>query len=87
MTKDKLPIYNPEDYEYSPDMGLVSALVCYGYELYAIDKTQGQKAMFILKKNDKIDELKRKYYNKKLKVDAETFFNAIKSVKNQLYSG
>ncbi len=77
---------DPSDVLNSFDIGLVASLVTQGFELIAIDKTNRKKARFVLKRKDGIDEAARRYWDCCSQVDAQTFFNNLKMLKNRLYS-
>jgi hypothetical protein len=69
------------------DLGLASALTCLGHELCAVDKTANpNKAQFVFRRDQSIDLAIESYWGGHLKLDARAFFDAIRCVKNQLYS-
>lgn len=81
-----VPCENNENLFSSHDMGMVSALISVGYKLLTIEKGRGQKALFIFETTDELIQDAQKYWAGELEVDAQKYFNSIKSVKNQLYS-
>ena len=50
-----------------------------------IDKTNPYKATFIFAKSKKLENLISDYWQKKLSVEPQTFFNQLKIVKARLY--
>ncbi len=80
-----LPTNDTERF-FSHDIGLVGYLLCQDFELVDLDKAIRNKVLFILKKNDKIDTEIKKYWGFKSSVDAQTYFNQIKRLKNQIFS-
>lgn len=69
------------------DLGLTSALFCLDYELYMVDKDHNpNKAQFIFKRSKDIENSVAAYWNGQLKLDARLYFDAIRCVKNRLYS-
>ena len=68
------------------DLGVSSALMCSGFELLALDKTNPRKALFIFRRTDQIDEIADQYFADRLEVKARSFFDAVKALKNRLYS-
>lgn len=89
MTKE--PSYVPflDDYPNpfsSYDIGMCAGLVSLGYPLLHIDKTQGAKALFLFETSDELIESAQMYWRGELQVDALAYFNALKNIKNQLYS-
>jgi len=81
-----LPLDDKKDYFYSHDIGLVAYLLCQNFELVGLDKAVRSKVLFILKKGDNVDGEINKYWNFKSSVDAQTYFNQIKRLKNQIFS-
>jgi hypothetical protein len=74
--------------EYSTtDLGLSAALLATGFELISLNKQNPNKVVFIFTRKTGIDEAIKDYWNNNLKVDAQGYFNAIKRLKNQIYSG
>ncbi len=82
------PEYRPlAEYFSTFDLGLTCALFCLGYELDSIDKTnEGNKAQFLFRRDDLIEQNISEYWNGRLKLDARSYFDAIRCVKNRLYS-
>lgn len=81
-----IPLEDNNNYYYSYDLGLVASLLCCKHELTSIDKGASAKAMFIVKRTPKTNALISEYWNNSLKVDAQTMFNKIKRLKNQIYN-
>ena len=81
-----LPLDDIKKYFYSHDIGLVAFLLCQDYELCGLDKAVRNKVLFILKRNNGIDTSIKQYWDFKSSVDAQTYFNQIKRLKNQIYS-
>lgn len=68
------------------DLGVSAALMCSGYELLSLDKANPRKALFIFRRADQIDEIADLYFSDRLEVKARSFFDAVKALKNKLYS-
>jgi len=82
-----LPLDDTKNYFYSHDIGLVGYLLCQkDFELVGLDKAIKNKILFILKKSDGIEVEIKKYWDFKSSVDAQTYFNQIKRLKNQIFS-
>lgn len=81
-----LPLDDTKNYYYSYDIGLVAYLLCQNYELVGLDKVVSNKVLFILKRGDGIDAEIKKYWGFKSSVDAQSYFNQIKRLKNQIFS-
>lgn len=70
----------------SHDLGCAAALVSLGFDLLALDKENPQKVKFIFKSAEDIEEVIKEYWDSGLQVDAQTYFNSLKRLKNQIYS-
>ncbi len=77
---------NPQDYFCSFDLGCCAALLSIGYELETLNKDNPRKVAFILKRANGIDIAINNYWSSDLKVDARTYFDNIKMLKNRIYS-
>lgn len=73
------------DYYMTPDLALASALSLW-FPIEAIDKTNPQKAVFIFNREPGLEEAIESYWKKELKVEPQSYFAQIKSVKTRLYS-
>ncbi len=82
----ELVYLHPQDYFFSFDLGLASALVTLEYELAAIDKTNRSKAHFIFRRRMGIDQDIEKYWSGDLRLSARHLFDSQKMMKNRLYS-
>ena len=69
----------------SSDLALCVTLCCYGYQIESINR-QGQKAIFLIKRDDKLDSLIQKYWAHRLKVEPLSFFNFLKEIKTRIYN-
>lgn len=74
------------DYYKTSDLSL-AATICLYFPLEAIDKTNPNKAIFLFKKVDELDELTAAYWRQELKVIPQAYFNQLKILKTRLYSG
>lgn len=82
-----VPLDDTQKYFYSHDIGLVAYLLCQKkFELVGLDKAMRNKVLFILKKESGIDTEIKNYWDFKSSVDAQTYFNQIKRLKNQIFS-
>lgn len=68
------------------DLGAAAGLVCSGHALTCVDKNHGPKALFLFENSDEIIEAAQTYWRGEMRVDALTYFNTLKNIKNQLYS-
>jgi len=79
-------ILKENDYFESSDLALCATLCCYGYRIEAIDKQNPQKAIFLIKRDKRLDNLIQKYWTHQLKVEPMSFFNFLKEIKARIYS-
>ena len=68
------------------DLGASAALVCAGFELVDIDKTNRRKALFIFQRADGIEDVIDQYWSDRLDGKLRKYFDTVKSLKNRLYS-
>lgn len=61
-------------------------LLCQNFELAGLDKALRNKVLFIIKKRNGINAEIKKYWDSQSSVDAQSFFNQIKRLKNQIFS-
>ena len=93
MTKKKtreltcVPLNDKDNYFYSYDIGLAAYLLCLdGHELASMDKEVKNKVLFILTRCEITDEEVRNYWESKTSVDAQSYFNQLKRIKNEVHS-
>jgi len=67
-------------------IGVSTALLCAGFELLDIEKSNPKKALFVFRGEDGIEETANDYFANKLKVKARSFADNLKALKNKLYS-
>lgn len=68
------------------DLGVSTALLCAGFELLSLSRTNPRKCLFIFRKAKNIDETANAYFADQLKLNARSFFDQLKALKNRLYS-
>ena len=66
------------------DLGVSTALLCAGFELLSLKKTNPRKALFVFRKAKNIDETANAYFTDQLEVKARSFFDNLKALKNKL---
>ncbi len=81
-----LPLDDTKKYFYSHDIGLVADLLCQNFKLAGLDKAVRNKVLFILKKEEGVDKVVRDYWDFNSSVDAQSYFNQLKRLKNQIFS-
>ena len=73
------------DFFQTSDLALAT-VISLSYPLEVIDKTNPQKAEFLFKRDNQLDQLIESYWRKELKIEPQTFFNQLKFIKSRLYS-
>jgi len=68
------------------DLGCSAALVSAGFALVKVDKSNPRKAQFVFTDTGSIAETIEQYWSDQLTVNARTYFDNIKMLKNRLYS-
>jgi hypothetical protein len=68
------------------DLGVSTALLCAGFELLSLGRTNPRKVLFIFHKARNIDETANAYFADRLKLNARSFSDQLKALKNRLYS-
>lgn len=84
-----IPLDDNENYFYSHDLALCAYLLCEDFVLAGLDRDRPNKVMFIMRRKitKDIDEYVGRFWNsKKADVDAQTYFNQLKRLKNQIHS-
>lgn len=74
------------DYFKSSDMALCSALCCFGYQIETIDRQNQSKAVFLIKKDEKIDAVIQAFFTHQLTVEPLVYFNFLKEIKTRIYN-
>lgn len=70
----------------SRDLAFVAYLLCQGYELADLH-TDGRRAEFVVNgAPEKIARDKKLFWNCQTAVDAQTYFNTLRRLKNQIYA-
>ena len=74
------------DFFLTYDLGCSAALVSAGFSLVSLDRENLKKVQFIFRRSDGIDEFVDAYWADRLEVKARGYFDALKMLKNRLYS-
>ncbi len=81
-----VPLNDPAYVWTTYDLGVSTALSCAGFELLSLNRTNPRKVLFIFRKAENIDETANAYFADQLKLNARSFFDQLKALKNRLYS-
>lgn len=68
------------------DLGLAAALLTENFRLTKLDKSNPKKVLFCFEHQEGIEQAVENYFSGNFQVDAQIYFNQIKSVKNRLFS-
>lgn len=74
------------EYYRSYDLGLCAALVSTGFKLASIDKSNPQKVQFVFYKKEGLEDVIDNYWSDRLMIQARSFFDNTKMLKNRIYS-
>ena len=81
-----IPLDDPSVVFTTYDLGVSTALLCAGFQLLSVDKENPKKALFIFQKTDGIEDVADDYFSDRLEQKSRSFFDALKALKNKLYS-
>ncbi|MEK7537256.1 MAG: DUF5659 domain-containing protein [Patescibacteria group bacterium] len=79
-------ILKEKDFFKTSDISLCSALCCYGYQIEEVDKQSQSKAIFLIKKDENLEDLIQRYFTHQLTVEPLSFFNYLKEIKTRIYN-
>ena len=68
------------------DLGLVGSIVNNGISIEGLDRSHARKIGFIFKNSIKLQQVIRDYWSGNLFVNARTYFDDIKMLKNLIHS-
>lgn len=68
------------------DLGLSGALLTDGFKLTSLNKNNPKKVSFCFAYEDGVNQAVEDYFSGNFQVDALAFFNALKNLKNRIYS-
>lgn len=74
------------DYFETSDFALATTLLCLGFVIDCLDKTNPSKATFIFKRTKELENTVQAFWNNQLKVNPKDFFNNQKELKSRIYS-
>ncbi len=68
------------------DLGLASALITDSFKLLKLEKDNPKKILFCFQNELNIEQAVEDYFSCNFQVDAQTYWNNTKSLKNRIYS-
>lgn len=75
---------NINDYYATSDLALATA-ISLSYPIEVIDRQNPTKAQFLFKRDSGLDQLIEAYWKGELKINPQTYFNQLKTLKARLY--
>ena len=75
---------NENDYYKTSDLALSAFLSLY-FPIDSLDKTNPEKTLFLFIRTPELDRLIEAYWKRKVQVNPQDYFSAIKNVKSRLY--
>ncbi len=75
-----------KDFLYSTSGLALAAAISLFHSLKSIDKDNPKKVLFIFQKDSNLDKLIEKYYAGELGIEAQSYFNSLRILKNRIYS-
>jgi len=75
-----------KDFFKTSDLALCAALCYCGYKVEAVDRQNPTKVIFLIKRDEELDDLIRLYFTHELKVEPLSFFNCLKEIKTRIYN-
>lgn len=85
MKNKNVSLSDPDNVFTTYDLGCSTALLCAGFELLDIEKSNPKKALFTFKREGNIEEVANSYFADKQIVKARSFADNLKALKNKLY--
>jgi hypothetical protein len=72
------------DYYFSSDLNLSTVISLY-FPIDSIDKSNPQKAVFIFRRENGLDDLIANYWARRLQIEPQALLTQLKSTKTRLY--
>lgn len=73
------------DFFKSSDLSLISTLQLYGYSIEAMDRSNLEKIVFVIKRDKELDNLIQSFWSRNLKVEPLAYFESLKNIKSRIY--
>ena len=74
------------NYFKTSDIWIITSLVYAWYKLDSIDKTNNDRVIFYIERDENIDDIIQAYFSFELKVEPVRFLAIQKSLKNRIYN-
>ena len=70
----------------TPDLGLAATLQCFGHNCCELNKEIPGRTAFKFEETPDLSTVENHYWQGKLKVEPQAYYNHLKGLKNRLYS-
>ncbi len=78
-------ILNRREFYETADLSIAAVITLY-YPIEGIDRQNPQRALFIFKRDENLDNLIEAYWKDELKVSPQAYFNQLRTIKARLYN-
>lgn len=69
------------------DLALTAALVCWGFTVISIDRTDPGRAVFSFKKSKEIEQAIKFFWDNSGKISPKDYFNVLRELKSRIREG
>ncbi len=77
---------NNNDFFKTNDFLLATTLLCLGFTIERLDRTNFNKVAFIFKRSEELENTVQAFWNNQLEINPRAFFNSQKELKSRIYS-
>ncbi len=76
-----------KDFYETNSLVLASTLICLGFSLNSVTKTSENKATFLFLRTDSLNNILTSFWQRSIKVEPNSFFEAQRFLKSRIYGG
>lgn len=78
-------ILKENDFFKSSDLSLIATLQLYDYQIEAMDRSNSDKIVFSIQRNEELDRLIQAFWSRGLSVEPLAYFESLKNIKARIY--
>ena len=78
-------VLKEKDFFKSSDLSLIGALQLYGYQIETMDRSNPEKIVFIIKRDEELDNLIQAFWSRSLSIEPLAYFESLKNIKSRIY--
>lgn len=78
-------ILKEEKFLRTSDLSLVGVVQLYDYQIEALDRSNPEKIVFVIKRDDDLNKLIEAFWKRQLRVEPVAFFESLKLTKSRIY--